>query len=212
MATSRRREELRWRMQGPVRALFWGRMVFIQGTGCLVSRIQSRSAQATYVPHLQGPDWTGEAPTVKRLVDSLRTADDIEMLPPVFDIAAPRVMMSHDIICMPSRYEGFGLSALEAMLAGRVLLISSSAGIAPHIQKSGCGVVVDSNEHDIQRGFEELLARRREWSEMGLRGRAYALENLHWNRIAARTLVQYRQLMDAKWGSRSSVQAFAKYR
>jgi hypothetical protein len=31
---------------------------------------------------------------------------------------------------------------------------------------------------------------------MGLRGREYALENLHWNRIAKRTLTQYRQLLN----------------
>jgi glycosyltransferase involved in cell wall biosynthesis len=206
-----REEELRWRMQGPVRALFWGRMdIHTKGLDVLLSGFNRVARKQPMFLTLQGPDWTGEAPAVKRLVSSLETADDIEMLPPVFDIAAPRVMLSHDLICMPSRFEGFGLAALEAMLAARVLLVSSSAGIAPHIQKCGCGVVVDSNEHDIQRGFEQLLAQRREWSEMGLRGRAYALENLHWNRIAARTLTQYRQLLDARSTHRRRSGAFTE--
>jgi glycosyltransferase involved in cell wall biosynthesis len=203
-------DELHWRMRGPVRALFWGRMdIHTKGLDVLLAGFNRVARKQPMFLTLQGPDWTGEAPAVKRLVDSLETADDIEMLPPVFDVAAPRVMLSHDIICMPSRFEGFGLAALEAMLAGRVLLVSSTAGIAPHIQKCGCGVVVDASEHDVQRGLEQLLAKRREWAEMGLRGRAYALENLHWNRIAARTLVQYRQLLDARLGSRSTSQAFA---
>jgi glycosyltransferase involved in cell wall biosynthesis len=97
---------------------------------------------------------------------------------------------------MPSRFEGFGLSALEAMLAARVLIVSRSAGIAPHIEKSGCGIVVDPTAADVQRGFRYLLERRNCWREMGLRGREYAQENLHWNRIAKRTLTQYRQLLN----------------
>src|SRR5689334_23887991 len=35
-----------------------------------------------------------------------------------------------------SRFEGFGLAALEAMLAGRVLLVSERAGIARQDRKS----------------------------------------------------------------------------
>jgi glycosyltransferase involved in cell wall biosynthesis len=97
---------------------------------------------------------------------------------------------------MPSRFEGFGLSALEAMLAARVLIVSRTAGIAPHIERSGCGIVVDPTPADLQRGFQLLLSRRQHWREMGLRGREYALEHLHWNRIAKRTLLQYRKLLN----------------
>lgn len=196
--------ELRWRMRGAVRALYTGPMdIHTNGLDVLLSGFNRVARKHRMVLTLQGPDWAGEGAAVRRLAKSLDAAGDIEMLPPNFDVAAPRVMLSHDIICMPSRLEGFGTAALEAMLAGRALLVSSSAGIASHVQKSGCGVVVDSNQHDIQRGLEQLLAQRRDWCEMGLRGRTYALEHLHWNRIAARTLVQYRQLLDATVHDRS---------
>ena len=43
--------------------------------------------------------------------------------------------MRHDLFVLPSRFEGFGLSALEAMLAARPVLVSDVAGLAPHIRE-----------------------------------------------------------------------------
>jgi glycosyltransferase involved in cell wall biosynthesis len=80
---------------------------------------------------------------------------------------------------------------MEAMLAGRVLVVSDIAGIAPYVQASDCGVVVKSEPQAIKSGILSLLARRSEWKEMGLRGRQYILENLHWQKIAARAMEEY---------------------
>ena len=190
-------KDLRWRTQGTPRVLYWGRFaVHTKGLDVLLAGFERAALDHPMVLTMQGPDWAGELPAVKRMADALSVADDIEMLPPVFDIPAPRAMAAHDIVCMPSRFEGFGLSALEAMLAARVLLVSRTAGIAPHVERSRCGVIVEPTAEDIRRGFDELLAKRGHWREMGLRGRDYALDNLHWNAIAQRTLTQYRRLMN----------------
>ena len=189
--------ELTWRTEGIVRALYWGRMaVHTKGLDILLQGFDLATRDQPMRLTLQGPDWAGESADVQRLVASISAAGSVTTLPPVFEIPAARVMLSHDIFCMPSRFEGFGLSALEAMLAARVLIVSRSAGIAPHIEKSGCGIVVDPTASDVHRGFRYLLEQRNRWREMGLRGREYALENLHWNRIAKRTLTQYRQLLN----------------
>jgi glycosyltransferase involved in cell wall biosynthesis len=99
------------------------------------------------------------------------------------------------VFCLPSRFEGFGLSALEAMLAGRVLLVSERAGIARHIHASECGITVEPTVAGIGKGLESLLERRAEWREMGLAGRRYALANLQWRNIAAAALDQYHRLV-----------------
>jgi glycosyltransferase involved in cell wall biosynthesis len=189
--------ELNWRAAGIVRVLYWGRMaVHTKGLDILLQGFDLAVRDQPMRLTLQGPDWAGESADVQRLIAGISAASSVTTLPPVFEIPAARVMLSHDIFCMPSRFEGFGLSALEAMLAARVLIVSRSAGIAPHIEKSGCGIVVDPTAADVQRGFRYLLERRSRWREMGLRGREYAQENLHWNRIAKRTLTQYRQLLN----------------
>jgi glycosyltransferase involved in cell wall biosynthesis len=190
-------KELQWRTEGTVRVLYWGRMaIHTKGLDILLNGFDLAAREQPMRLTLQGPDWAGESAAVQKLVAALSVADSVTMLPPVFEIPAARVMLAHDVFCMPSRFEGFGLSALEAMLAARVLIVSRTAGIAPHIERSGCGIVVDPTPADLQRGFQLLLSRRQHWREMGLRGREYALEHLHWNRIAKRTLLQYRQLLN----------------
>jgi glycosyltransferase involved in cell wall biosynthesis len=190
-------EELRWRMSGPVRVLYWGRMaIHTKGLDVLLEGFDLAAGSFPLHLTLQGPDWAGESAKVQQLIAKLSPGRYVTVLPPIFEIPATRVMVAHDIVCMPSRFEGFGLSALEAMLAARVLLVSATAGIAPHIERSGCGVVVEPNALDVLRGFRYLMANRARWREMGLRGRTYAIDNLHWDRIAKRTLTQYQSLLN----------------
>jgi glycosyltransferase involved in cell wall biosynthesis len=144
---------------------------------------------------LQGSD-KGDRTSLKSRAVHLSLADKTSFLEPNYDIVTPLMIKNYDVFCLPSRFEGFGLSALEAMLAARVLLVSEVAGIAPHVQASGCGVVVKPEVSAIKSGLLELLARRSEWKEMGLRGRHYVLEKLSWESIAANALRQYQQLVE----------------
>ena len=107
----------------------------------------------------------------------------------------PQIIADHDVFCLPSRFEGFGLAALEAMLAARVLLVSEIAGIARHVRAADCGIVVEATTESIGAGLQTLLRRRDEWREMGLRGRRYALANLQWKSIAAGALRDYERLV-----------------
>ncbi|XP_020622649.1 uncharacterized protein LOC110060237 [Orbicella faveolata] len=65
-----------------------------------------------------------------------------------------------DLIVMPSRSEGFGLVALEAISAGVPVLVSSESGLAETLKKvdGGITVVVDSDEPgDWARKIQELF-------------------------------------------------------
>lgn len=190
-------EELQWRTQGTARVLYWGRIsIHIKGLDVLLQGFDRAAERFNVELTLQGPDWTGESEHLKQLIAPLKHADRIKVLPPVFANSAGSTLVAHDIVCIPSRFEGFGLAALDAMLSARVLMISASAGIAPHIERSGCGVVMEPEPHAIERAFEQLMSMRSRWPDMGRRGREYALEHLHWNGIAARTLAQYQRLLN----------------
>ena len=190
-------DELRWRTSGAVRLLYWGRIsIHIKGLDVLLDAFDRSAQKHDLELTLQGPDWSGETAALNKLIAPLSHADRIRILPPVFEHSAAHAIMPYDIVCIPSRFEGFGLAALDAMLAARVLMITASAGIAPHVERSGGGIVVQPTADDIARGFESLLAVRDQWREMGLRGRAYALDHLHWNGIANRALAQYQRLLN----------------
>jgi glycosyltransferase involved in cell wall biosynthesis len=152
---------------------------------------------------LQGPDWGDRDAMIKRAA-KLGISSRVQFKDPDFDKPAALISAEHDVFLLPSRFEGFGLSALEAMLAGRVILVSDVAGIAPHVRASGCGVVISSSVDQIKAGITELLSRRSQWQPMGLAGREYALHHLRWERIAEETLNHYRTMFSPKSGSVSS--------
>lgn len=152
---------------------------------------------------LQGPDW-GDAAALRGraarrlagLTDGLAGgAGRIEFRPPAFDHPAVDLMAGHDVVCVPSRYEGFSLQALEGMLAGRVVLSSDICGISPYVDQADCGVVVPSTAEGVAAGLRTLWERRAEWPAMGRRGQALAREALRWDDIARRALAHYRALL-----------------
>jgi glycosyltransferase involved in cell wall biosynthesis len=126
---------------------------------------------------------------------------------PDFTRPTVAILAGRDVVCLPSRFEGFSLVALEAMLAARVLLVSEDAGIAPHVTASRCGIVVKAEVEAVARGMLELLSRRAEWRDMGLRGRAHAIEQLQWHAIARRALCSYEEFAGSS-PSRSGLRAW----
>lgn len=109
-----------------------------------------------------------------------------EILPPEWTLSGAQLTAECDLFCLPSRFEGFGLAALEAMLAARPVVVSNIGGIARHVQQSQCGLVVDPTPESLSAAFNSLLSMRGKWKEMGLAGRRYALSQLSWDAAAKR--------------------------
>lgn len=180
---------LQWHRNSIAKLFFFGRIDrHHKGLDLLLEAVQIVSREIPIDLVLQGSD-QGDRPALERQAQRLSLA--ITFLEPEYEQTPISILNNYDIFCLPSRFEGFGLAALEAMMAGRVLVVSEVAGIAPHVQASGCGVVVQPTATAIATGLIELLQRRHEWKTMGLQGRRYAVENLGWNRIGAIALKEY---------------------
>ncbi|NEQ38353.1 MAG: glycosyltransferase [Okeania sp. SIO3I5] len=189
--------KLQWRKNSPPKLLFLGRIDYYnKGLDLLLEAFAQIVIEKNIDAHLtiQGPDW-GDRKMLEKKGEKLGISEKLSFLKPDFRVSPSSIIINYDIFCLPSRFEGFGLSALEAMLAGRVLLVSEVGGIAPHVSLSGCGVVVKSEIVSIKNGLEKLLECRSEWQEMGMAGRRYVLENLHWQQIASTALEEYKQIL-----------------
>lgn len=182
---------LRWSNEGVARVFYLGRLdSYTKGLDLLIDAIARIADTCAVQLVMQGPD-RGDRKDLEDRVRRLNLSDSVFFLNADYDGAAPAIIANYDIFCLPSRYDGFGLSALEAMLAGRVLLVSEFSGIAPHVQASGCGVVVRPEAPSIQQGLRELLQRRPKWKDMGMAGRRYALTHLQWKTLASRARGYY---------------------
>ncbi|MDY6802776.1 MAG: glycosyltransferase [Cyanobacteriota bacterium] len=186
-----------WRQDTPPKLLFLGRIdAHNKGLDLLLEAFASmvKGKNTNYQLTIQGPDF-GDRKMLEEKGNKLLISEILSFMNPDFSVSPTSIIAGCDIFCLPSRFEGFGLSALEAMLAGRVLLVSEIAGIASHVRCSGCGVVVKPEVGSIKEGLEELLERRSEWQEMGMAGRRYVLENLQWEKIAERALDSYKTVL-----------------
>ena len=186
---------LEWRTNGLVKLFFFGRIDSYQKSLDLLIEAFAQILESAEVQLiLQGPD-SGDKKQLEFRAAELNISEKIYFLAPDYDNSASSIIAQYDIFSLPSRLEGFANSALEAMLAGRVLLVSEIDGIAPHVIASDCGVVVKPDISDIKAGLTKLLHRRSQWQEMGVRGRDYVLKHLNWNNIAAKTLETYKELI-----------------
>lgn len=183
--------KLQWRQQGIPRIYFLGRFdAHNKGLDLLLTATSQVLQYQNIHVTLQGPEW-GDRATLQAQVARLGIQDQVTFLDPDYQRSPTELIMQHDIFCVPSRFEGFSLSALEAMLAGRVIVISEVAGLASYVQESGAGLVVKPTVESIRDALLKLLECPDQWRSMGLAGRSYVLANLKWDTIARSALMAY---------------------
>ena len=187
--------ELQWGShEKPVRLMSLGRIdAHTKGLDLLLAAFARVNDQVDMKLTVQGPDGGDRAQLEKQAANAM-LSDRVEFREPEYGRSF-RIIGEHDIFCLPSRFEGFGLAALEAMLAARVLLVSEGAGIARHVRASRCGLTVTPTVAGIENGLQALLRLQPAWQEMGMSGRRYALTNLQWKNIAAAALDRYARLL-----------------
>ena len=102
------------------------------------------------------------------------------------------------IVVVPSRYEGFGLPAVEAM-ACETPVVATSAGALPEvIGLTGGGVLTERDDPDAMAAtIRSLLENTEARALLAKRGRERVVEKLSWTRIATATAEVYAETVDA---------------
>lgn len=99
-----------------------------------------------------GPDELG----LKQLCIELGIAKQVKFLGFVRDI--PSLLNKADIFLMPSRWEGFGLAAVEAMNAGLPLVVSDVEGLREVVSKKSAFIVPGQNPEDYAEALRLLCS------------------------------------------------------
>jgi glycogen synthase len=116
--------------------------------------------------------------------------------------ALPDLYERARVVAVPSRFESFSLTALEAIAAGRPVVISATTGVAPFVTRWEAGAVVDPDDaRGLADALRPYLVSPTLAAETGQRGRRALVEELEPTDIAAREVSVYETARD-EWARR----------
>jgi glycosyltransferase involved in cell wall biosynthesis len=103
------------------------------------------------------------------------------------------------LVVVPSRYEGFGLPAVEAMACGTPV-VATSAGALPEVMRLGeGGLLVPRDDPDaLAKAIATLLEQPEMRRQMGDRARPRIEATFSWPRVAERTSGIYQSVLEER--------------
>jgi UDP-glucose:(heptosyl)LPS alpha-1,3-glucosyltransferase len=116
----------------------------------------------------------GKVRSYQRLAARLGIGDQVRFLGNIEEI--PQLLAASDVFLLPSLYEPFGISPLEAMAAGLPIIISRSSGLAELLEDNREALLLDRPDQiEYAADFLEELAHNVELrTKMGAAGRRTA--------------------------------------
>jgi alpha-maltose-1-phosphate synthase len=138
---------------------------------------------------------------VTGLVEHLRASrSGVIWLPGMLARSEVIQILSHaTVFACPSEYEPLGIVNLEAMACGSAVVACAVGGIPEVVADGQTGLLVPAgDEAALASAINALIRDPARAAELGARGRARAVAEFSWDRIAARTAQLYAELTAAR--------------
>jgi glycosyltransferase involved in cell wall biosynthesis len=176
--------------------VFLGRIHPGKGVEYLIPALaQMRTPGATLA--VVGSDSAGYRDEMNRLADAHGVRDRIAFVGSLTGRRKIEALVDADVFCLPSQHENFGISIVEAMAAGRAVVVSEHVGVKEEILAAGAGSVTSLEPARIAAALDDWLGNEQARDEAGARGRDFALRTYDWTLIAARWRRRYEELIAA---------------
>lgn len=176
---------------------FVGRLVHEKGVDILLRalpHVLASHPETVLVVAGRGP----ERDRLNALAHDLGVAARVRFAGYISDDDRNTLYQAADAAVFPSRYEPFGIVALEAMALGAPLIASGAGGLAEVVEHRQTGLLFQPG--DPRSLAEQLIVALDSPSlcrAMAQRARQVTIEQYSWSRIADRTLDVYRSVLQA---------------
>jgi glycosyltransferase involved in cell wall biosynthesis len=102
------------------------------------------------------------------------------------------------VVVMPSRYEGWGISAIEASASGKAVIASNIPGLKDAVLDGKTGILVEPDNPDaLAEAIQKALANREYVRQLGANGREWA-RNFKWDAIAEKQELFYMEIFNTQ--------------
>lgn len=129
---------------------------------------------------------------------------DVRYLGTLSDEELAAAYAACDVLTLPSTFESFGMVFLDAWLAGKPVIGNSTCGAAVSLIEDGVDGFLCADAKQIATVLRRLLADADLTARMGAAGRAKALAEYTWGRVAERALAVLEEVTSTPVSSSSS--------
>lgn len=148
-------------------------------------------------------DDAGPGNEARRLARELGCADRLEITGRVSNDALVGLYRRAMLVVLPSRYEGFGLPAAEAMACGTPVVATAVGALPEVVRTGGGGVLVPPDDPEAMAKAIATLAEQPEARrELGARAPGRIEAAYAWPRVAAHTAAVYREVLAERRAAR----------
>jgi glycosyltransferase involved in cell wall biosynthesis len=131
---------------------------------------------------IAGPD-DGYLSSLKKLVSELEIADGVIFAGPLYGRDKIQAYTDADVYVLPSSYEIFGITILEAWACRKPVIVTDRCGLADVVQ-GRAGLVVSYDKNKLRNALVEMLDSPQMRLEFGSQGRKLVEERYNWPEIA----------------------------
>jgi len=128
---------------------------------------------------------------LKELIEKLNLVGSVIQTGRIPNELLPIYYANARVVALPSRYDLFGIVALEALACGTPVVVSKYAGVSVYITEDVGYVCDPENPKEFSSKLVDLLTEEDKARQMGLNGRRMIEEKFTWEKLAKKLLLIY---------------------
>jgi len=162
--------------------LYLGRIHKIKGLDLLAKAFAQVLNDFDVKLVITGPD-DGYLPTLIRLIKELEIEEKVLFTGPLYGEDKLEAYVDADVYVLPSFYEIFGITVLEALACGTPVIVTDRCGLADVINGQA-GLVVPYDKEQLQHALLNMLGNVKMRQQFGEKGKLLVCEKFDWEKIA----------------------------
>ncbi len=174
--------------------LYLGRIHKIKGLDLLARTFADLSKPLDDIKLvIVGPDY-GYLPYLKKLVADLEISNRVLFTGPLYGQEKLEAYVDADVYVLPSFYEIFSITVLEACACGTPVIVTDRCGLA-NVINGQAGLVVPYDKQQLQHALLHMLENDKLRRDFGEKGKLLVREKFNWEEIAKQVERVYKDIL-----------------